>query len=327
MARSKGRRNTNGFPGKFGDVVHVDNEREDAASSDNNTYSGNEGTKDLMDEAANATYIYLMATLDPKLAMPDEDLADTMSTNSQYTAGSGTDAGHAKIVRHGKQWLSSVRNKCTRARTANVKVMANNIDGNDVFIPRYIASQVPPPDATGKELDTVEKIVRFVSLIPFLDDWQAFSDGEMDVWNTSQEFLDLCAGDWEEHALLLCNCLMWLREKLHLNIEIYLVLGSAIPEGDSVYVLVSEGPLSSNSGRDGSKILWNASTGKGYVVKDQNCPLKDVGMLANEENIWANVQSAGEPNKIRWNLNNEKDWLPFWSPSKEQKPSMIEQPR
>lgn len=58
-----------------------------------------------------------------------------------------------------------------------MKVVVEDIDGNSVFITRYISAQVPPIDAQGRELDTVEKLVRFVSLIPFLDDWQAFLDG------------------------------------------------------------------------------------------------------------------------------------------------------
>ena len=31
-----------------------------------------------------------------------------------------------------------------------------------------------------------------------------------DLWCTSQEFLDLGYGDWEEHAVLLANYFMWL---------------------------------------------------------------------------------------------------------------------
>jgi coiled-coil and C2 domain-containing protein 2A len=50
----------------------------------------------------------------------------------------------------------------------------------------------------------VERAARFVSLIPFVDDTQLFKDMP-DLTCTSQEFLDLGAGDSEEHAMLLCN--------------------------------------------------------------------------------------------------------------------------
>jgi len=44
-----------------------------------------------------------------------------------------------------------------------------------------------------------------VSLIPQIEDNQAFAGQLPDLWCTSQEFLDLGAGDVEEHAILLCN--------------------------------------------------------------------------------------------------------------------------
>jgi coiled-coil and C2 domain-containing protein 2A len=56
---------------------------------------------------------------------------------------------------------------------------------------------------------TVRHCVHFVSLIPFLEDWQTFM-GEGDIWCTSQQFLDILAGDFEEHAVLLHNYLLYL---------------------------------------------------------------------------------------------------------------------
>lgn len=50
----------------------------------------------------------------------------------------------------------------------------------------------------------IEKAARYVSLIPFLEDNQAFTDMP-DLYCDSQEFIDLGAGDYEEHAILLCN--------------------------------------------------------------------------------------------------------------------------
>ena len=46
---------------------------------------------------------------------------------------------------------------------------------------------------------------RFVGLIPFLDDFHLEGGGDgdvdpdsLDVWCTSNEFIDIMAGDWEE---------------------------------------------------------------------------------------------------------------------------------
>mgnify|MGYP000583504502 CR=1 FL=1 len=102
---------------------------------------------------------------------------------------------------------------------------------------RYLRPQEPPPDAIlfdlhhiptavdgammQKPLDTAEKVARFVALIPFLADWETFV-GDTDLWCTSQEFVDLGYGDWEEHAVLLANYFMWLSED---KWETALVLG------------------------------------------------------------------------------------------------------
>ena len=96
--------------------------------------------------------------------------------------------------------------------------------------------QSPPPALNGRGLmDSIDGIVRYVSLIPFIDDWQTFQ-GETEVWCTSKEFLELRAGDWEEHALLLLNFMLYL-DRNTTAFEHYLVLGNAIPEGETVYVM------------------------------------------------------------------------------------------
>lgn len=66
--------------------------------------------------------------------------------------------------------------------------------------------------------------------------------GEHDVWSTSQQFLELCAGDWEEHAVLLCNYMLWFCKKKK-SYEVYLVLGSAIPEGELHFSVAQFYPL------------------------------------------------------------------------------------
>lgn len=49
-------------------------------------------------------------------------------------------------------------------------------------------------------------------MIPFVDDLSMFKNMP-DVYSTSQEFLDLGAGDYEEHAILLCNYFNFIDEK------------------------------------------------------------------------------------------------------------------
>lgn len=246
------------------------------------------------DEAADATYVYLMATLDPVLATAKEEKGTL--------PGSGEDP---KVVRYAKQWVEQVKRKATRKAKVNTQVFGVGIDGDAIFAPRFIAPQIPPGGQDGTELQNVAALVRFVSLVPFLDDWQAFVEGGDDVWSTSQQFLDIAAGDWEEHAILLCNYLSWLfRDRP--SVEPYIIMGDGIPEGATVYVLLVDHSST-------SRLLFNASTGRTYNINDSNCPLREVSLVMNDRNIWANIQENGAPWKVRWNFENTKDWTPFWT--------------
>ncbi len=76
------------------------------------------------------------------------------------------------------------------------------------MICRYLTPQAPPKDiydvtTMRGDVDAIEKAARYVSLIPFAEDNQSFNVSE--IFCNSQEFLDLGMGDYEEHAILLCN--------------------------------------------------------------------------------------------------------------------------
>lgn len=129
----------------------------------------------------------------------------------------------------------------------------------------------------------------------------------LDLWNTSQQFLDIRAGDWEEHAVLLCNYFEYLDRKKK-EFESYLVLAHAVPEGKGLYVL----RLSTLNKDDG--IIWNATTGDGYHIKDPKSPIQNVGMVATRNNIWTNVQQDGIPSSIQWDMEKSaKHWKPFFN--------------
>jgi len=127
----------------------------------------------------------------------------------------------------------------------------------------------------------------------------------LDVWNTTKSFLDLCAGDAEEHALLLCNMFKATKGMS----RAYIVLGTQMPEGETSYVLT----------RDGGDIkLWDASKGKCYSRDSatdplSSCPLCEIGCVFDDNNVWANVQAADRPADMEWQLSDEKNWKPFFA--------------
>ena len=227
-----------------------------------------------------------MMTLDPALATAESN-ADKISSRGESV----------KLLRYTEYWIKRIKKKNDRTAEAFLKVIGTDIDGGAVFIPRFIHPQAPPP-----EYDTPEKLARFVSMVPFLDDWNAFVDCD-DLFCTSQEFLDICAGDWEEHAILLRNYL----EHLDTRRQHYLVAGTGIPEGQTFYVL----SVDPNSARD--HIIWNASTGEGYVTTNRNCPLKRRLSRDERGQYMGKYQERGAPQEIRYTFANPKDWAPFWT--------------
>lgn len=60
----------------------------------------------------------------------------------------------------------------------------------------------------------IETAARFVSLIPFKEDLKKFED-MADLYCTNQQFLDLGEGDFEEHAILLCNYFNYIDARFH----------------------------------------------------------------------------------------------------------------
>lgn len=91
-----------------------------------------------------------------------------------------------------------------------------------------------------------------------MEDISAFNDLP-DVWCTSQQFLDMCAGDYEEHAILLCNYFNYIDRqanniKDNKYVESFLILGKGLPEGNMVWVLRKDGKNNAE--------LWNPKTGE-----------------------------------------------------------------
>uniref|UniRef100_A0A8D1SKY6 C2 domain-containing protein n=1 Tax=Sus scrofa TaxID=9823 RepID=A0A8D1SKY6_PIG len=145
----------------------------------------------------------------------------------------------------------------------------------------------------------IELVARYVSLIPFLPDTVSFA-GICDLWSTSDQFLDLLAGDEEEHAVLLCNYFLSLGKKA------WLVMGNAIPEGPTAYVLTQE---------QSHYLIWNPCSGHFYGQFDTFCPLKSVGCLIGPDNIWFNIQRYDSPLRINFDVTKPKLWKSFFSRS------------
>ena len=201
---------------------------------------------------------------------------------------------NAKMQEFSKGWLKSVRMSLLREQRArHLLAFAPTADGERMLLCSFVRPQ-PPPSALGSKMS---EIARFVSLIPSLDD--SVLGASLDVWNTTESFLELCAGDTEEHALLLCNCFKAMGKSA------FVVLGDGVPEGRTAYVLTKDLLKKETT-------LWNASTGKSYSTELLHCPLTSVGLVFDDTNIWANVQPYDEPHLIDWHFDDARNWRPFF---------------
>uniref|UniRef100_A0A3Q4GB70 Coiled-coil and C2 domain containing 2A n=1 Tax=Neolamprologus brichardi TaxID=32507 RepID=A0A3Q4GB70_NEOBR len=166
-----------------------------------------------------------------------------------------------------------------------------DLSGKTVFITRYIRPLSPPKELLDEfpnnPLEATPLVARFVSLIPSLPDQVSFS-----------QFLTLLAGDEEEHAVLLCNYFLSMGKKA------WLIIGTAIPEGPTAYVLTLEQNL---------YLIWNPSSGQFYGQYDTFCPLQAVGCLVNPDNVWFNIQQYTSPMRVSFDISKAHLWKPFFS--------------
>ncbi|XP_055354608.1 coiled-coil and C2 domain-containing protein 2A-like [Paramacrobiotus metropolitanus] len=187
-----------------------------------------------------------------------------------------------------------------------IRPLVVNTEAKSCLLTRFIHPLNPPPQIlfdTTITRDKMNVVARFVSLIPDVPDTLIFPEA-VDIWSTNDQFLALLCGDDEEHALLLLSYFLFFK------VQAYLLLGQTVGGGPGAFVLcrVQSSDVFS---------IWDARNGKSYRVTDPECPVTAIGMVANNENIWANVQQYSKAHEMQWQLHLAAHWKPLWSSSKE----------
>ncbi|XP_045591878.2 coiled-coil and C2 domain-containing protein 2A isoform X1 [Procambarus clarkii] len=231
------------------------------------------------------THLSIYITLEPTLPPPEHLKAQFESSEPE------------EVLAASRDWVASLSSRYSH-RSYRTHVL--DLSGKLVCLHRFIRPLHPPEELIGENLvETAHRVAWYVSLIPSLADMTLFP-GACDIWANSEQFLTMLTGDEEEHAVLLTNFF------LHLGKAAFLLLGSGIPEGETCYVLTGE--------ENGTWLVWNPSTAQCFGARDAFSPLSAVYMLANQDNIWANVQKYDDPPRVNFDVQGS-GWRPFFSRS------------
>jgi len=271
------------------------------------------------------TFIKLMITLDP-LLVPPVNLNPAVET-STLTAQDKTYGAYAKV------WLKDLSQFATYTKNRKYKVFAPNSAGYYTLICRYLCPHRPP-----KGFESRRGCSHFVSIIPFMKESTAFgTGGEVDIWCTIKEMMDMGAGDEEEHATLL-YCYYYFLSRTNSfrsddtvrvravnndynpaypdddvirNESVFLALGDAIPEGETVYIILKDNNRTTDYVADGYLVI-DPCSGYTYSAADPRCPLQKINVLATPYNLWANIQVDNVPCKMKYNVLDNNCWRPFF---------------
>nr|XP_022316561.1 coiled-coil and C2 domain-containing protein 2A-like isoform X3 [Crassostrea virginica] len=233
------------------------------------------------------TYLSVFMTIEPPLQSP-EPMRERFSTTEDE-----------KLLQYADNWEKTLNAKF---KDRDFKTTVIDVNGKTVFVTRYFKALEPPQEIFEKadtDVKKMEVVARYVSMIPSVSDSVVFP-GLCDIWSTCDQFLQMMAGDEEEHAVLLANYFLYMKKVT------WLIIGKGIPEGPTAYVMTEQ---------ENDYWIWNAGTGEHFSYRDSYCPLQSISCLINAENIWGNVQQYEKPAQMNFDLSQGTSWRPFFSRS------------
>ena len=290
---------------------------------DYNEYLSSSITKEFgyFASSSSSTFISVMLTLDPLLPPNASHFlrpTDKLPPASLIVRSPGEVGNEAALLSHAKKWLADLMNYSPHTKTRNYALFATNNIGHAVFIPRFLTESTELPPG----FNSRRSIVHLVASIPYISDAAMFL-GASDLWCTMKQTFEIGAGDEEEHAVLMYNFLAALRgsssssntypsEESLKKESLFLVMGSGLPEGDTMYILLRDSSKPAQDFAPSNYVLVNPCTGFIYSAADPHCPLKHIYTLVTAYNIFANIQNFGDPSRLEFDITNSLHWRPFF---------------
>ena len=201
------------------------------------------------------------------------------------------------LVDYIKGWKESLVKEVAHLTAADViQPLVVNQEASTVYVGRFLCPLDPPEELkTDSDQETLANLSQFVAAIPSVASASADNPSvllpkiwltcqvnsveskkkyqkEKDQFELLQTVLDwLIAGD-EERAVLLHNYMA------ALGYEVYVLLGMAVPEGETAYVLYRDKTTRAMR-------MINPSTGLSTNVTDPTCSMQHVWVLINQNDV------------------------------------------
>lgn len=221
-----------GFKRSLGNSSNTDEENAGVASENDTGRLSIMGPQKRHVQTKSNLMLRIFATTEPKICVPKKGRAEIPSKETDHTL--------SRI----RQWYQMHLNFGSLVAPETYCPILWPSDQFNWLVCRFLFEQNPP-----NGIDSVASCAHYVCLIPSLASWKAMKDvgREDDVVLTSQQCLDIQAGNCEERAVLLANYFLYLSQKNpdQFGADIFLVLGFGVPEGfvvslpKSMYTIMS----------------------------------------------------------------------------------------
>eukprot|EP00698_Gefionella_okellyi_P021413 TRINITY_DN693_c0_g1_i2.p1 TRINITY_DN693_c0_g1~~TRINITY_DN693_c0_g1_i2.p1 ORF type:complete len:635 (-),score=95.57 TRINITY_DN693_c0_g1_i2:330-2234(-) len=212
-------------------------------------------------------------------------VADVMSTITRQKAYDSECA--RRFVVYARNWWRDYLHLRESHKTRLIKIFATTEAGQQKCVCTYVR-----PIRSSRLIESARHAARFVALIPRVGS-ELIGGGRTDVWQTPHATLAACAGDLEDHAVLLCSLL------LGLGLDAYVCVGSTT-EGYSVWVM---------SRSEDGVVFWDVLQGARYAIqKGMPHPFRFVDCIFNNVALYANVQVDNTVTATNYDLNNASLW-------------------